>query len=1071
MSSQETPKSRPQEQADQPTHIDDAVRRAHQTIGELPEDMGQRKPWTKAEIDQRINDKLSRHDYKLQDVFQFKSDIDRQYMLDLLTKLEREKRQPTDAEKRELVAAQLRVTVNESMARSLDAYMELIAQYRQLKVQGLRADPVQERIVFDHMDRVQKVAQERVDWAVKNVTKSVPVAEAQQKAYECEKELLKLLACTDPSVPGGNKEGTLPVFPLMLSMLQKEYEEIMAKYKQIGTEPAGQAKTRVDEAQRVMEANFPNMSPGVINEGDIDKVLSKLSFEGKPYSIVNYKADLLAVKSRSTVFERLREEGAKNVQKLADLTVVMGRYHISRGELASVRHHFDQMYKWDGTQREVPKGSTPEKAMSDAQAWLEAQQRGSLDSIDQHLEKVDTGVLKVGIAENIENMSNEGRVFMTRLAEIVATMETAWIPDIAGFSPGQSAKEYLMGGLYDAVGWPRDSKGTPKKWSDLTEAEKKTMRDKQDSIKKSIDRFRETKALENVKTSVSAAKALINRKDLKPESFMNTEGEIDPSTLPKDVVTDKNIDELVQKHGATTVYKMCFVQLAQNWEAYGEHYGTLLKDFHNVVGVHYDMQRYWNDFANKQMSISWLLLMLAGAGLVAGGIIIGATMKSAKFVVQKGLKGTWSLAKATGRGATKLGGWGADQVGRMIKGSPKGPVTPTTAPTTAPATGPGSGQAIEKLSKAKAGVRILGHLAFIAGEAMTVYEIIQKVREIRSAEPIHDRELANTALEFWKGGKVPGIPGGMSLSEGREEFYKEEIAVLEKRVLVENLRLTLGSHTLPLPPDGLPGDVRNEGEALKTRRNELLKRQEQMLAALAQEKEWLSIELPFLDKIFTRTGQEHRPRYNVNISGEVPGIKFYGGPLDRATAAGPGNRQRHRELTTDRSAPRRYGEQFDKSGPGMGADYWHERAEELKKRQTSEQIVESYAKLHRDMEQYITDVVILEEKVTGKPGVKLHADVRQLQMSEALGGTIENPIDVSPESHPTDIVSGGKQMFLRLPQLNYQWGVVGADGKIQKVLNVNKTPENAGKLEFEGKGRLAFWLPGDKEWRFELTVR
>jgi hypothetical protein len=223
-----------------------------------------------------------------------------------------------------------------------------------------------------------------------------------------------------------------------------------------------------------------------------------------------------------------------------------------------------------------------------------------------------------------------------------------------------STKEYLMSGLYDAVGWPRDNEGDPKEWKDLTSSEKADIQNKQDSIEKSIDRFRETGSLQRVQTSVKAAKKLIERKDLHAQNFSEP-GVIDEKTLPSDIVTDANIDELVKKHGAPMVYKMCFTQLKNNWGEYSDNYKTLLTDFHETVGAHYDFSRMMKEFADKQMGIAELLAGLGLAGwllAVVGGI---TAYEVAKFTVKHGgriglnmTKGAIRQTVRGGRGAVRM---------------------------------------------------------------------------------------------------------------------------------------------------------------------------------------------------------------------------------------------------------------------------------------------------------------------------------------------------------------------------------------------------------------------------------
>lgn len=475
-----------------------------------------------------------------------------------------------------------------------------------------------------------------------------------------------------------------------------------------------------------------------------------------------------------------------------------------------------------------------------------------------------------------------------------------------------------------------------------------------------------------------------------------------------------------------------------------------------------------------------LLILLEGAGAyLALRYGIPYAIKKSPAMARGAFRGgRWVVGKGVQGGSKMVEG--GSKLMKGLRGVPKA-VPPTTSalPSTAPATGgsASTGVAVEKAaegtSKLKVAGRVLGNLGFVLGESVVIYEIAQKVKETRKSEHIGDRERAHTALEFWKGKQIPGIPGGMSLETGREQFYKEELQVLEKSAFVEDMWFVASQMSLPLAPT-VPGNNDAPLAALASRRLQLIFRQQELLRTLAAEKDWLRIELPYLEKIFVRSTDEEKPGYRVNISGDVPGIKFYGGPIDDAMRAGPGNRKRHRDLQTSQRAPQHYADQFrTNGGGGMDEMYWREQAIKLKQRKTTEQLQQEFTLLAKDMEQYIEDVAAAEERVRNVPGAVLSGDTRTLAASDVLGMDIDHPIDLSEQSHLMQIESGGTKVYMRLPDVNWQWAIASPGGKLEpkNVREVNTTAENAGKVSFQGSGRLAFWHKGEKTVRFVVDVR
>ena len=654
MAGPETQKS-PQEQPENRLKgdiVSEAVRSGRKTIGEYDKDVHDEGEWDEQKIQVRMNEKLSKHEHlSLLETYDFNADTDRMQALRLITNAQKENRELTGAEESEVIAAQIRVTVLENLSRAADAYVDMMDLYRRYKAQGLRPELKEEEVALQHSALVNSVAENRVAITEKMLLgqlNSQEKAVLQQEALQTDRELLRLLAAEDTDVPGGNKEGILPVHRLILSVLNNEYRDIMDDYQDAASKDFSKRKERADKANVRLHQAFPGKDDSQILEEDQDRVLSEIE---PGYTMHEYHNDLLVLRRDAATFNTLKERGKKNIERLAELNTIMGRYQIHRAELSSIRHHFDQGYVANQKQSPLP-GTTNPEAIKASREFLDSQQTGAVVSLEKHLERVDTGVLKVGIAEKTEALWNErGRPFVSKLADRIATLETAWMPNVPWLPDDylqNGTREHLLGGLYDALGWPRDENGMPKKQEDLTPSEFRALQEKQKSIEKVIDQFREKGSFEKVRQSVTVAKILVNRKDLQSQNFLETAGEIDTETLPQEALTPENMDELIRKYGAPTVYKMCYVQLRDNWETYSTDYTQLLTDFHETIGIHYDFQRHFTDFAESQMDIAKLLALVA-----LGGIVVGAV---GTMAIWKLTKGSVKLAGKTVRGGVRLGG-------------------------------------------------------------------------------------------------------------------------------------------------------------------------------------------------------------------------------------------------------------------------------------------------------------------------------------------------------------------------------------------------------------------------------
>jgi hypothetical protein len=722
------------------------VDRSRRIIGNLDTDVRREAMWDEQSIGASKKEFLEEGKaISLIRIYDHNADIDRQVALRLVAKRE-QGNALSRAEESELVAAHLRVTLMETLSRAMDAYMDILEQYRSYKNAGMRADPTEEAVVFRHLELVTQVADRRVQLAIDR-KQGQTAQNYEQQARVLDNELLRLLAMHDKDIPGYKKDSTttLPAYDLMLSMLNDEYRKTFDAYKEKARgEGASEPKNRVESATELIARRFPGKPAREIDGKEVDAMLRR---ELRGYTLDQYQRDGEILERMNRSFSALDARGRETVQRLSDLNMAMGRYQVQRATLASMRHHIDQAYATSGAALpERGKQSDP-ATVDDTRKFLEQQQEGSLRGLDRHLQLVDEKVLKVGFAEKAETLWNtKARIFLTRVADAFATLETSWIPDVPGLPEGflrNSARESLLNGelMEDALGWPRDSKGNLIPYGKLSQSERSDLESKQDSIEKAILRFRETNVLRNMQGSVRAAKLLISRKDLAAERFIDARG-IDAASLPQDRIDEKNLDQMIQKYTAPVVYKMLFVQLQNDWTAYSAEYATLLGDFHKVIGTHFDVAHFYRDFADGQMDVAKLLLALAFA---AGAASVGVAM-----LIRRMLRGR-------GGGVPP-----ASSEARSVSSEPKAPApkppptpkasSPSPSPSSVPKAGPVA--PVAKLGEELTRVRYATQWEKNLAESLEKTRAMQKYRAFQNVKGV---KVAGRFIRYGAGVAIPAL--------------------------------------------------------------------------------------------------------------------------------------------------------------------------------------------------------------------------------------------------------------------------------------------------------------------------
>jgi hypothetical protein len=621
------------------------VAAAKKTIGTYNPSLWEKAEWTEQEIEQQIqevdiNDKLAKHELTLLDVYAQNALVLRREAARLVANATEKNRELTPAETEQLRALQLRLTALESLVKTTGLYVQLIEEYEtRLKESEVSPDAARDRIVREHAALMLTQAQARIDAAIQKASGFITGEQANKTALAADSQILHLLASQGSDVPGGNPDGILPVFSATIDSLHDEYHFMFDQYQGLELNKLTESQEYLRAATTWVQEHYPDLDPRV--PADRDDARDALNAYDPPDGFDTYQFHLkrlAAAQNKSDVF---KVEGQENVEDLARLTALMGRFQIERLRATTIRYHFDQAYGSSAQELPDTATSTP-KQKEELRTQLASDQHHATDIMEKHVGLVEEDVLNIGFKEKAETLYNEkGRVLIARLAKFIATVETSIVPDIdipgSKMSLRDMAEQYLLdsGTLYDALGWPRAEDGTVEDWSNLTDEHKQAIIEKQQSIEKAILRYRGLNPdtservaedpMVKLKESLAAAKKLreltttpeFARFD--PSQLIATE-EVDTTPLQGTRITADTVDDLLKNSSVDprVVYVALYDQLTGDWENHTTHYETLLKDMHNVIGIHFDFAQYFTEFKDRQHQLSWLILFGSAAAGVAG---------------------------------------------------------------------------------------------------------------------------------------------------------------------------------------------------------------------------------------------------------------------------------------------------------------------------------------------------------------------------------------------------------------------------------------------------------------------
>lgn len=528
----------------------------------------------------------------------------------------------------------------------------------------------------------------------------------------------------------------------------------------------------------------------------------------------------------------------------------------------------------------------PEKPPpTQAERYIEREVDARIKGFQQHFHEIESSVLRIGWKERLEQAwSKGGRAAVLVLEEAYAAMHalpntiaraqgrklTDKLPAILG-EPIQwgigklagSSREEIMGGIREGLELPKDfDLFDPEHWRKLKPEEIQRVRDKMRSVVTVIE-ARAVAIRERI-AAVNADFAALQqlRSAHHPDTLVDIDA--DPMAFPAGTrVTAQDIRRVQTKTQAVALYERFFEQLQRDWKGYSSEVSAMVGDFEEVMRDHLNMQRQFLEAAEK-LDRDYLMWILMAGGGVAAAWLLGT--KSGRGTLRLGARGVAGTARLASRGVRAGVGAGAS----AMRGAP------------------------EATNLARAG-RILGHLGFVFAEGLTLYEIQDQIRRNMEMQKLEGQELADAALEFWKGERIPGVPGKPSLKDdGRADQWKDEVLVLERRCDIEAMRTILAGQTLPTDEDiGSRKDavkLKDELDVLRKQRKHL---EEQLSVAFKVVDE----ELPISNVFAKRPGHEG---YGVNVSGSIlgdviPSPPLVGGPLESARESGRSNRFQYGE--------------------------------------------------------------------------------------------------------------------------------------------------------------------------------
>jgi len=434
--------------------------------------------------------------------------------------------------------------------------------------------------------------------------------------------------------------------------------------------------------------------------------------------------------------------------------------------------------------------TTPPDVREAIAANMETRKAHHLKQMNGFLSEVNTEVLAKGLGLRVEKLWNEkGREAVRLVTHRLAAFFTFAVPETFGMK--EAARDALTAPLDEALGWPAGKDD----WLELTDEEKKTVREKATSILDLIEKFDRTK-VQNFQETITLVQKM------KPASTYTLENvkfdEAGQPIVPSERVTAGNIDELTRKPGGAAVYLMLMRQLQQDFGSdqppagFMGAYADFLHKVDGTIDVHLDMGRALHILSKRFDDLmKWLIAAAIAAGFAAGVLTTWLLSKGVRITAG----GLWKGAKGLAR-----------LPGKLIR--PSGVGAAAEAP--AAAAGTTGISAVEKVAEGASRTSRIGRVLGPIGITLVAADLVRVMRRDARLQPLQELNGIQAAIELWNNDKM---------IDTTAPRHGVEMRFLERRlqcfVMEDGSNLLL--QTLEKEKQSLSGDRKARAEQLQGR--------------------------------------------------------------------------------------------------------------------------------------------------------------------------------------------------------------------------------------------------------------
>jgi len=427
----------------------------------------------------------------------------------------------------------------------------------------------------------------------------------------------------------GLEKGFLPQ-KLYIDLLKIRFKELLERQKAIARDPNNiKAKSRLEQLQ--LKHKLAEEGTGEFTEKDEkDLVFVQNQLQDK-----NKESDRLA-NGRSDV-----------IDEMISLTDTLAEYQLDQAELATIQNQFGE--KIDLTGAADPRSDTTPDFIKEAiDENIELRSNHHAVTMTSMLDSVEENLLDPGLKVHIEDFSNKkGREIVRKVAKSISKFVTIPVPEAGGMK--EYMQDALTKSLDESLGWPPGKDN----WEDLTPKEQENVQKKAKSVLDAIEEF-DKSTITRMRETVTVVK------EMPPASTFV--GEEIPDPLPNiGRITQKNKDDLIEKHGGAIVYAALFDQMeedfgsAESGKGFLGEYAGFLHKINDNIDTHIDvgaaLQKISSSYGSVAKGLLLAALAILGVGFLTGALAAKYTGRLARFTGRT----TLGAMRSTARGVKSLG--------------------------------------------------------------------------------------------------------------------------------------------------------------------------------------------------------------------------------------------------------------------------------------------------------------------------------------------------------------------------------------------------------------------------------